>query len=67
MSRSSTDIIVVDATQRETSNGAYVPVAILPGSEQVILATVDSKLPIASLDSVLRLAVQGCHQVHFDR
>lgn len=53
---------VVDVNQREQAGGgAYLPLAILPGSEEVVLAQMDSKLPIDELQPVLRLAIQVCY------
>jgi len=54
-----------DLSAREASSGAaHLPVAIHPGSEQVVLCQLDAKLPLEELEPVLALAISGCHQCH---
>ena len=60
-----TAVPVVDMSHREQgAGGAYLPVAILPRTEEVVLAQMDSKLPLMALEPVLATAISGCHQVH---
>jgi exosome complex component RRP41 len=59
------EVPVVDLNFREQgAGGPYLPVAIHPSSENIVLAQMDSKLPLKDFESVLRLGINGCHQVH---
>eukprot|EP00614_Pseudopedinella_elastica_P023602 CAMPEP_0172637212 /NCGR_PEP_ID=MMETSP1068-20121228/207838_1 /TAXON_ID=35684 /ORGANISM="Pseudopedinella elastica, Strain CCMP716" /LENGTH=230 /DNA_ID=CAMNT_0013449803 /DNA_START=5 /DNA_END=694 /DNA_ORIENTATION=+ len=56
---------VVDLNYREQGGGgAYLPVALLPATEEVVLAQMDSRLKLDDFEPLLDLAIKGCHQVH---
>uniref|UniRef100_A0A7S2CP52 Uncharacterized protein n=1 Tax=Octactis speculum TaxID=3111310 RepID=A0A7S2CP52_9STRA len=54
---------IVDLNLRE-QNALNFPIAVLPGQDQVVLALMDSKLPLDKIEPVLKAAILGCHQVH---
>ena len=49
-----------DCTQVEQSGGAYIPVAIKARSEDILLFSLDSRLPADSLEAAIETALRGC-------
>ncbi len=47
-----------------SSGGPELTIAMLPKSEKLTLTTMDSRLPLEVLESVVALAQSGCTQVH---
>ncbi|CAM9869715.1 unnamed protein product [Ectocarpus fasciculatus] len=44
--------------------GPYLPVAVLPEKDKLLLAKMESRLPLEIFEEVLRAATDACQQVH---
>jgi len=56
---------VVDLNYMEqNSGGVYLPVAILPKRNKIVLAMMDSKLPLEVFEEVLQVAMEACQEVY---
>lgn len=47
----------------QTLGGPYMPVAILPEKNKILLAKMESRLPLEIFEEVLRAATDSCYQV----
>jgi len=57
--------LLVDLNRQEqNAGGPYLPVAITPSDDRVVLAQLDSRVPLDSFDQLMQVAVEGCHAVH---
>lgn len=43
--------------------GPYLPVAVLPEKDKLLLAKMESRLPLEIFEEVLRAATDACQQV----
>eukprot|EP01104_Vermistella_antarctica_P015187 TRINITY_DN4924_c2_g1_i2.p1 TRINITY_DN4924_c2_g1~~TRINITY_DN4924_c2_g1_i2.p1 ORF type:complete len:247 (+),score=61.65 TRINITY_DN4924_c2_g1_i2:207-947(+) len=48
----------------DSAGGPDLPLAIMPKTDKVVLLQMDSKLPVDQFESVVRLAVDGCHEIY---
>jgi exosome complex component RRP41 len=56
---------VLDLNHYEDSGGsADLPVALFPKSDKIIMAQMDSKVPLQTFEKVLRTAMEGCHMIY---
>lgn len=44
--------------------GPYLPVAVLPEKDKLLLAKMESRLPLEIFEEVLRAATDACRQVN---
>ncbi|CAM9919647.1 unnamed protein product [Ascophyllum nodosum] len=44
--------------------GPYLPVAVLPAKDKILMAKMESRLPLEIFEEVLRAATDACQQVH---
>eukprot|EP00594_Rhizosolenia_setigera_P020134 CAMPEP_0178958040 /NCGR_PEP_ID=MMETSP0789-20121207/11331_1 /TAXON_ID=3005 /ORGANISM="Rhizosolenia setigera, Strain CCMP 1694" /LENGTH=304 /DNA_ID=CAMNT_0020640521 /DNA_START=22 /DNA_END=936 /DNA_ORIENTATION=+ len=68
------DICMVDLNRMERLNiggggggldtAPYLPCAILPQRDTVVLAQCESRLPISTFENVLNAAIRGCHAMY---
>jgi exosome complex component RRP41 len=60
------DAPLIDLNRQEESSfeggkeGVYLPVAIMPQRNTVVMAKCDSRLPLATFNEVLDAAIEGC-------
>lgn len=47
----------------QTLGGPYLPVAVLPEKDKLLLAKMESRLPLEIFEEVLRAATDACQQV----
>ncbi|CAM9403889.1 unnamed protein product, partial [Chrysoparadoxa australica] len=50
--------------QEQRFDGPYLPVAILPRSEQIVLAKMQSRFALELYEELLKAAVEGCQEVY---
>ncbi|CAM9328691.1 unnamed protein product [Phaeothamnion confervicola] len=56
---------IVDLNHVEQSmGGVYLPVAMLPATEDLLMAKMESRLPLDVFEGVLRAAVTACREVY---
>lgn len=47
----------------DSSGAADLPIAIFPRSDKVLMAQMDSKVPLQTFEKVIRVAMDGCHKI----
>lgn len=58
-------VVITDLNYIEDSaGGPDLPLAILPKQNKISLLQMDSKLSIEQYEEVLRMAIEGCKQIH---
>lgn len=59
------DKVLLDLNKEEDNYGqADVPMAIVPGTDEIVLLQMDGNMTREELDHAIELAVNACHEVH---
>jgi len=58
------DYVIDLAGKEEEETKADLPIAYMPGTDQVSLVQMDGDLPAKDIKKVIELAIKGCKQIH---